>query len=409
MQNKDKVRRMLSLSIMFFAGTGFRIFEQGGVIIWLIVLFLINYRHISFRNIRFLKVSMICFALFVSFKIKGGEYPSYVIVAFFLAYICLEQYKDAPRNFKEDFSSLMHIYMYYSLISFLVLIVGRGLMMQAIQPWYRTFLFLFWYVENGGIPIFGNYRICGLAWEPGIWQMFMNINLFFALIENRKVKEIIFAILAVVTTYSTSGYFMMAIVLVLYFFYVRKSIRIKYIVIFSMLFVAFSSVIYDNISDKLTGSRATSGMVRFGDTYLGIKMLERSPFFGEDPESTVSSADSYILKARSDVWERGQVTGSSEGYMNSVMVNGLMIFFLDYGLVFGIPLFLCFWKFPLIRESKERHLLILIIIGTLMAEPISRTAFFNFFLLAYFMNFEFNNNHKGDVVSHVSSTNFLDE
>ncbi|MBR6509601.1 MAG: hypothetical protein IKT38_03245 [Clostridia bacterium] len=64
-------------------------------------------------------------------------------------------------------------------------------------------------------------RNAGIFWEPGAYQAFLNLGLFFILakeeqLTKKEVVKIILLIMAIITTYSTTGYIIMAILLLRY-------------------------------------------------------------------------------------------------------------------------------------------------------------------------------------------------
>jgi len=383
---KAQFKRCLSLGVLFFSGTGFDFLNvKGGLIIWLILLFFLNFKNLGKILVRdLLIIVMLCSILFVFYSIKSTEIPYFMFVAIISSYIVLLNYR--TTNFKIKFTSditvLLRFYMYFTLVHIIFLFIGQSLFQTVdFNPYYRQIGYVLWYVNNGGPAFLNNHRICGLAWEPGIWQMYLNMNLLMMFYLKRKTIEILLSILAITLTFSTTGLVIMLFVILSYFVYIKSIKKIKTIIVPLLILFSLSTFMINNFTDKLEGKGATSSMVRFGDFRLGIKMLQRSPIIGEDPKSTLNSSDKLISDVREENWNDSLV-GDKVGYLNAEIVNGFFIFLLDFGLIVGGYLLYKTYCFNLFTNKKLKILFISIIMISLMSEPISRTGFFFFFVLA---------------------------
>lgn len=387
--NKVQFKRCFSLGILFFSGTGFNLLHMsGGLVIWLLILLFLN-----FRNLRkvlvpdLVVIASLCFILFVFYYLKSDEVPYFIFVAIACAYIVLLNYR--TRNYRTKFTNditvLLRFYMYFTLVHIVFLFIGQSLFQPTyVNTYYRQIGYVLWYIDSGGPAFLNNYRLCALAWEPGIWQMYLNMNLLLMFYFKRKFAEILLSIIAIIFTFSTTGLILMLFVIVSYFMYIKSIKNIKAIIIPFLILLSLSTFIINNLDDKLTGSGATSSMVRFGDFKLGIEMLQRSPLIGEDPKSTLNSSDKMILNVREGNWD-DTLQGDKTGYLNAEMVNGLFIFLLDFGIIVGGYLLYKTYRFNLFIDNKLKNVFVAIIIITLLSEPISRTGFFFFFVLASIM------------------------
>jgi hypothetical protein len=384
--NNVQFKRCLSLGILFFSGTGFNILNmRGGLIIWLLILLFLN-----FKNLRrvllpdLFVITALCFILFVFYSIKSNEIPYFIFVAIVSSYIVLLNYRtlNYRNKFTSDITLLLKFYMYFTLVHIIFLFVGQSLFQPTyVNAYYRQIGYVLWYIDSGGPSFLNNYRLCALAWEPGIWQMYLNMNLLLMFYWKKRLIEIFLSILAIIFTFSTTGVILMLFVVLSYFLYIKSVKNVKAIIIPVLILLSLSTLIINNITDKFQGSGATSSMVRFGDFSLGIKMLERSPIIGEDPKSTLNSSDQMILKVREENWD-DSLQGDKNGYLSAEMVNGFFIFLLDFGLIVGGYLLYKTYCFNLFTNNKLRNIFISVIILTLLSEPISRTGFFFFFVIA---------------------------
>lgn len=383
---KVQFKRCISLAILFFSGTGFNILHiSGGLIIWLLILLFLN-----FRNLRkvllpdLLVLTSICSILFVFYSFKSNEIPYFIFVAIFSSYIVLLNYRTPNYQYKftSDITVLLKFYMYFTLVHVLFLFIGQSLFQPTyVNTYYRQIGYILWYIDSGGPEFLNHYRLCALAWEPGIWQMYLNMNLLLMFYWKKKPIEIFLSILAIIFTFSTTGLILMLFVILSYFLYIKQVKNVKAIIIPILILLSLSTLIIENINDKFQGSGATSSLVRLGDFTLGLKMLERSPIIGEDPKKTLNSSDQMILKVREQNWN-DSVQGDKTGYLNAEMVNGFFIFLLDFGLIVGGYLIYKTYCFNFFINNKLRNIFITIIMLTILSEPISRTGFFFFFVLA---------------------------
>lgn len=383
---KVQFRRCLSLGILFFSGTGFNLLHMsGGLIIWLVILLLINFRNLRKLMLSDLLVMTALFSiLYLFYSIKSDEVPYFIFVAIISAYIVLLNYRSPnyQNKFTSDITILLKFYMYFTLVHIIFLFIGQSLFQSTyVNTYYRQIGYILWYVDSGGPAFLNNYRLCALAWEPGIWQMYLNMNLLLMFYWKRRFIEIFLSILAIIFTFSTTGLILLLFVVVSYFLYIKSIKNVKAIIIPILILLSLSTLIINNITDKFQGSGAASSMVRLGDFTVGLKMLERSPIIGEDPKKTLNSSDQMILKVREQNWD-DSLQGDKSGYLSAEMVNGLFIFLLDFGLIVGVYLLYKTYSFNLFIDNKLKNIFITVIILTLLSEPISRTGFFFFFVLA---------------------------
>lgn len=384
-------KRCFSLAVLFFSGTGFKLLNfNGAIIVWFLLLIIINFKNLKKIKIKDLGVIFTFYTILtVFYLIKSTQVPYFIFVAIASSYIVLLNYRtiNCKEVFLTDITSLLRFYMYYTLVHIIFLVLGQALLTETyVNVYYRQIGYILWYIDSGGPSFFNNYRLCGLAWEPGIWQLFLNLNLLINIYLKRSIKEILLSIIAIIFTFSTTGLFIMVFILIANFIYLNPIKNFKKIIYPTIIVLSLSSIIIGNINDKLYGKGATSAMVRFGDFYVGMKMLLRSPIIGEDPKTTLETSDQMILAVREQLWNDSTIQGGhKEGYLNAEIVNGLMIFLLDFGLPFGLYLLYRTFKFNLLDSTKFKNVFMISIFLTLNSEPISRTGFFFFFVLSSFL------------------------
>lgn len=390
----DRKIRILALILMLLSGGGLDIGNIVGYkgstalfFLFVITIFLIN--KITIRKDE-LKAPLICIGvMLVAYIIKGATFPIWCIAPVFIAFFSLALYRNCPHKFYEDFSDICRWYSYYSLISVILCLILMNMVQNSNFYRYSHLFYIFWFVTSGGPHFMNELRVTGLAGEPGIWQMYLSFNLLFTLYEKRSNKELIIAILSIVTIFSTTSYFIMMTIILYYFIIIERKIKFSHIIVLIILSILFFDIIYDNISDKLSGA---SGLTRLSDIPIGIMYLQKNPVFGIDPSITDESNDPALIAIKYAIWSSSKQI--EEGYIDSGLCSGIMWFLLDYGLIFSFYLIYKLLKFPLINNKKLYGGILCILFLTFMTEPLSRTAFFYFLIMGAFIKFNWNNNNK---------------
>lgn len=156
---------------------------------------------------------------------------------------------------------------------------------------------------GGGVGLFGNYmygyhvfggglygthnHLSGIFWEPGIYQMvlnlalIMNLDLYDKQVEiKHKTFKLFVLILAILLTMSTTGYLVFGIVVIGWLFKKTK-LSLRYMIIFSLTLVVILAVIkYSTVvSGKFTEENA-SYVVRSNDAFAFLEIIREYPLFG---------------------------------------------------------------------------------------------------------------------------------
>lgn len=387
--DKDQFRRILSIAIMLFSGIGFHILQFGGsLLVWMGILFILNFKSVIRMPARaWLRTGVLIGMFSLMFVFKGAKFPYFVVVAIINALLVLSNYFNNKNLFYSDFSKLLQFYMYYALVSIVILLFGYSLFNQITldHSRYFTFYWLFWYNDNGGPSFYHSLRPCGFTWEVGIWQLFLNLNFLFALYEKRSTKKILLAILAAVSVFSTTGIILVCFVYILYFFVFSKKIKTSQILI-PLFFVVLSyPLLMQNVDEKINGKHSGSGMTRFADIFTGVNLLMDYPIFGTEQESATATNNSAMYKIKQKFWRGDYSDGSFDGFMTVPNSNGIIIFLLDWGLPIGLYLLYRSIRNNLFIDQRLSIVFMLTIYFSIFSEAISRTSFFYFFVLSTFL------------------------
>lgn len=196
-------------------------------------------------------------------------------------------------NFKEfidKFEKLMFILALVSVVC--TLIAEIKLSIFSIFPIfynsaYKAFYNLGIYMVPVSKALLRNY---GIFREPGVYQMFLILVLVFELYSGSKVKisHLLVYILAIVLTFSTTGY--IALLFFLLLFFVKKNnfpLNKKYIMSFFVILGLLYMVLYTDllsvegmVFDKLFNMQRNTMIARFSSVFANIEIWKESPIFG---------------------------------------------------------------------------------------------------------------------------------
>ena len=101
---------------------------------------------------------------------------------------------------------------------------------------------LFVYCVSTAVP----HRNCGVFWEPGAFQVFLNLALLFTLNYrdfSRRGLRVAIIIIAILTTVSTTGYICSSLILIAFLVSTDLRNRVKAILFLTAIFIAVSSIV----------------------------------------------------------------------------------------------------------------------------------------------------------------------
>lgn len=287
--------------------------------------------------------------------------------------------------------------MAHSIINFIAYFLVKDSLFLIETDTHRTdtFNYLFYYnVGQHSVSVLGLdfVRNQGLFWEPGITQIFLNLLLFLEGIVLRKNKWIIFfTVLAIITTYSTSGLIIMAVILLYIFRVLIKKNPILILFVF-MLFVPFNWMVKKNIEEKIYGEQSSSFQKRLFDIKQPLLIAMDNPLTGVglDKERMQVIRSTYDLDLtlfdgiERELGIEATVESVDMGISNSIMsllsTMGIPVTIIFLGFLFKQQFFV---------ESKGLFLFIIII--SVMSEPLLLRPFFLTLIVsgafAYFYQF----------------------
>ena len=152
-------------------------------------------------------------------------------------------------------------------------------------------------------------RLCGFFWEPGIYQIYLNIFLILQLNKYKEKLWIFATILSIILTVSTTGYIILSIILLYELFKKLHTTKNIFIVIAVMIVAAVGfgygyKIVTGNISDKVSGENQGSFFARQADVIAGLTIAYENPLIG------IGANTERFKQMRSQIAWQGELTGS---------------------------------------------------------------------------------------------------
>ena len=181
------------------------------------------------------------------------------------------------KNFKRKFLNVIVFFAAISLVFFAVSLLKPSVALHfvpidnvegATVKYYNAYVYVFMEAKGYYSNIILLKRNAGICWEPGCYQMFLNIALIFLLEKKPEryssfVFKFIVLILTIITTVSTTGYLLMLIIVlarIRHFVPNRKitiPIYLLAVVLFiGFLFTPFGATFLDKLSREFLGGEA---------------------------------------------------------------------------------------------------------------------------------------------------------
>ena len=340
----------------------------------------------------FSSLILVNYILAPQIEIMQGEHLNYLQYAFHLLNVtsCVLILMHLKNNresayFLDRIHFILKIVLYHSLLSFLCYFFLKGDLIKIYGGWGNeyvadSFYYLFFYdAEKHKLFLFGVefVRNQGWFWEPGILQIFLNILLFLeGFVFKRGRWTIPLIIFAILTTYSTTGIFIMIIVL---FFIFMKSIKRNPLLILLAISVTFPLyyIAKANIDDKTTGEKAASFQKRYLDLVQPFAIASDYPITGVGLDRDFFQKFRSRFQMEDDFGKILQTSTGLERIAQSTekgSSNSLTYLIAAMGFPSAFFLFYCLLKQNLF--TKRKGIFMTIIIISLFSEPLLLRPFF---------------------------------
>ena len=275
--------------------------------------------------------------------------------------------------------NILKIILYFSILNFLAYFVVYN---QSTDLYFvstqgaeklvtKTYNYLFFFQQKHTFNFFGIelIRNQGWFWEPGVNQVYLNILLYLEGFVFKRGKWMIpLIVFAIITTYSTTGIFLMIIIL---FFIFIKSIKrnpIIYIFLGILIIYPLYYLAKSNIENKSI-ENASSMNKRIFDFVQPLSIASKNPIsgIGLDIEHFQKYRSEYHLSDETQSFLTTETT--EKGSSNSVT-------FLIAATGFPMSLFLLYCLFQQNLFTYRKGIFMTIIIISVFAEPLLLRPFF---------------------------------
>lgn len=222
-----------------------------------------------------------------------------------------------------------------------------------------------------GVEFRRNY---GIFWEPGILQIYMNLLMFLSLYVFRSNKIAVACVFVTLTTWSSTGLFILTLQLIYYALVNVKRKRAVYAIAIAIPLVGFMGMLtITNLDEKISGKDAGSGYARALDTLTALNIAAANPFFG--------------IALDTEAWKRERLEHHAVIQMEGTRdtrdpsdTNSVLNYFVFFGVPIGFLILTMFYYQRLILVHKEIFFLILCV--SLSTEPLGFSVFFLMFILS---------------------------
>lgn len=371
--------------LIIIQSIGIRFFKGQGTILSIVIFLLSfkNFKKLTVKDVRFLFVTLlfllVCKIINPLFAFSSILYQISLIIS---TYLFLVGYRKKIDMLQKDFFCALQIFVFHAVIGYCLYFILPSQFIE-FNIMNKSFYNLF-YVSTSN---FGNLqRNTGLFWEPGVFQLIANLYLFFCIKFNKSVTIVFLAILAVVSSLSTSGLLILLINLI-YLLYVKwksKKISLGNMILLIFVTITFIPIINSNAKDKINEDN-TSGLVRLRDYYVGMELIKEKPLFGHGVFDTeYLKRKGYVKQLESNLFSNEYLDIS--GDMGGGYTNGLLGLIAWYGIPVSFLLYLFYFKNTFIdNDLIERIFFNLIMLISLLSEPISYTSLFLMFPFSYWI------------------------
>lgn len=244
---------------------------------------------------------------------------------------------------------------------------------------FSTLFFVFNYhiiIENFS----GFIRPNGFFWEPGVYQIYMNLYLYLALFIFRSKRHVVLAILAIACIYSTTGLLIAILLLIAALLKQLSVLRVKHrvgvVAVSLLVFPLILMFAAQNIEEKFFGESQGSSLIRQYDMIAGLNVMANYPIIGIgfDHSRYRQIVSSYFSVAETfgfnDVPERS----TSNGIIYLGYTLGLPLAFLIVVALLGQKIF------------KDRFIIGVLLLLSMLGEALILTPFLLMFVFSFFVD-----------------------
>lgn len=309
-----------------------------------------------------MKVVVVCFVsvsfLFLQYAFAEiGTLSASTIMknaALFLSVILFVSYNPHRNTSRFDyFIKLLLVISAVSNVLFVLYLIGIPLPTVGVHNNDANIVSIMYLEQitiSGNYGVFG-YRNSGIYWEPGMYQIYLNLMLIYYLYapkDRHKNRALICAylILTIITTGSVTGYAVCMLIMVLYAMWNFSKPQTKILII---VLTAIGVIVAYPYLEAMLNTKMTIGNSfehRFSDIVNGLELFKKSPIWGFGLENNVYAQ------------EYAHVFNEARGNTNGLIA--VLLQFGTIGLVFYLAQFknFCAW----LRENYDVKMILPLVV-----------------------------------------------
>lgn len=305
-------------------------------------------------------------------------YVFLVIVGVFLIAELIEK-----NNFIDKYVNVITILAGFSLLFWLLSRTGIVIGDRIIEPGngqiYRMNLFYIYRDSVGFIESGLNKRNFGIFWEGGAYQAFLNLAILFMVKFKRTIFKfdtfywfkLLMLAVTVVTTFSTTGYVLLIINMVIYILEnTQKRSRKRYAIAGVLMIIGIIIINSPAVVNKFNSSSDSyiSYLIRVNDQLNGIKAMFVSPLWGLG----------FNSKRYSDVLLSYGIYANSSGLLIVAQQFGII-----WAICYTVMQIMCFNRFCEMNSWTKKILGIFFVIFIFSTESLNQNGIFLLFLYSF--------------------------
>ncbi|WP_156397441.1 MULTISPECIES: O-antigen ligase family protein [unclassified Sphingomonas] len=309
---------------------------------------------------------------------------------FLLGLMILSIYIDAGGDaFVDDIYPILKFMCFQSIATTIVGLIAPA----AFSPFYVDdasyytigLILTFHTTVEGGSAL---VRPDGFFYEPGVFQLYLNMFAYFAMFVRRIRKDFALAVVAVLCTQSTTGVFIVSGLVGLYFLRpTNNSPKIAWvmqiILIAPIVMGILLAIISTNVDNKFTGANRGSSWAREYDLWTGLAIASEYPLTGIGFDYDRYYQEAYYLGYKESKLDDHTIINRSSS-------NGIVAVFYSLGFLVG-----SIYIYGLFRQKFIRGLVFpSIIFVSLLTEAF----FFTPMILMFVFSGMLRSHHKIDQV-----------
>ena len=252
----------------------------------------------------------------------------------FSAYLVICAFKGDTDDIRTHLVKVFRIVAFLALINVVLYTLFPQLFIYIETDGYNTYTLglIFNYLPTS--KVFGLFdRNPGLFWEPGVLQMSMNMLIFNDMIvEKRGFQKVVVPIISLITTASTTGLGLFALIIayrILFVHNASSSKSIRQILLLLVFLPLFIPIIHQNANDKFGGEGSISTAYRLNDLLLSGEIAKQHPFIGIGfDENKYKQMSNNISLNTYENYEIGLDRGNSNSLSQVIIYFGLPAFLL---------------------------------------------------------------------------------